>query len=141
LFCYFKSLYFKDRAGVLYMHRRGARCFCAAPPRCDQPIRLLARCSSRDKLKNEGKKETRMQPNRLFEELSGKISALLAQSPAKDVEKNLRALLANFFTRLDLVTREEFDVQARLLARSREQINALEARVAELEARVSKPNA
>ena len=44
-----------------------------------------------------------MQQNRLFEELSGKISALLAQSPAKDAEKNLRALLASFFARLDLV--------------------------------------
>jgi BMFP domain-containing protein YqiC len=91
--------------------------------------------------KNETKKETLMQQNRLFEELSGKISALLAQSPAKDAEKNLRALLASFFARLELVTREEFDVQARLLARSREQINALETRVVELEARVSKPNA
>jgi len=81
-----------------------------------------------------------MQQNRLFDELSGKISALLAQSPAKDVEKNLRALLGSFFSRLDLVTREEFDVQAKLLARSREQITALEARVAELEARTAKPN-
>ena len=82
-----------------------------------------------------------MQQNRLFEELSGRISALLAQSPAKDVEKNLRALLASFFAKLDLVTREEFDVQARLLARSREQIDALAARVTELEARISKPSA
>jgi ubiquinone biosynthesis accessory factor UbiK len=81
-----------------------------------------------------------MQPNRLFEELSGKIGALLAQSPAKDIEKNLRALLASFFARLDLVTREEFDVQARLLARSREQLSALESQIAELEARVGKPN-
>ena len=81
-----------------------------------------------------------MQQNRLFEELSGKVSALLAQSPAKDVEKNLRALLGSFFSRLDLVTREEFDVQAKLLARSREQINALESRVAELEAKAAKPN-
>jgi ubiquinone biosynthesis accessory factor UbiK len=81
-----------------------------------------------------------MQQNRLFEELSGKISALLAQSPAKDAEKNLRALLTSFFSRLDLVTREEFEVQARLLARSRETIITLEARVAELEARVTKPN-
>ena len=80
-----------------------------------------------------------MQQNRLFEELSGKVSALLAQSPAKDVEKNLRALMTSFFGRLDLVTREEFDVQAKLLARSREQISALQARVAELETRVAKP--
>jgi len=82
-----------------------------------------------------------MQQNRLFEELSAKVSALLAQGPAKDIEKNLRALLANFFARLDLVTREEFDVQAKLLARSREQITALEARIAELEAKTLKPNA
>ncbi len=81
-----------------------------------------------------------MQQNRLFEELSGKISALLAQSPAKDLEKNLRALMSSFFGRLDLVTREEFDVQAKLLARAREQLGALEARVAELEARAVKPN-
>ncbi len=77
-----------------------------------------------------------MQQNRLFDELSGRVSALLAQSPAKDVEKNVRALMTSFFGKLDLVTREEFDVQARLLARSREQINALESRVAELEARL-----
>lgn len=81
-----------------------------------------------------------MQQNRLFEELSGKISALLAQSPAKDVEKNLRALLASFFARLDLVTREEFDVQATLLERSRERLSALEARLAELESKAVKPN-
>jgi len=81
-----------------------------------------------------------MQKNRLFEELSGKISALLAQSPAKDIEKNLRALMTSFFGRLDLVTREEFDVQARLLARSREQLGALESRVAELEAKIGKTN-
>ena len=91
--------------------------------------------------KNNLKQEILMQQNRFFEELSGKVSALFAQSPAKDAEKNLRALLASFFSKLDLVTREEFDVQARLLARSREQINALETRVAELEARASNPNA
>ena len=81
-----------------------------------------------------------MQQNRLFEDLSGKINELLAQSPAKDIEKNLRALLASFFSKLDLVSREEFDVQARLLARSRELISALESRVAELEAKANKPN-
>jgi ubiquinone biosynthesis accessory factor UbiK len=76
-----------------------------------------------------------MLQNSVFEELSGKISALLAQSPARDMEKNLRALLSSFFARLDLVTREEFEVQARLLARSREKIAELEARVGELEKR------
>jgi BMFP domain-containing protein YqiC len=81
-----------------------------------------------------------MQQNRLFEELNARISALLAHSPAKDAEKNVRALLASFFSKLDLVTREEFDVQAKLLARSREQVSALETRVAELEAKASNPN-
>ena len=76
-----------------------------------------------------------MLQNNVFGELSDKISTLLAQSPAKDLEKNLRALLSATFTRLDLVTREEFEVQARLLARSREKIGALEARVTELEKR------
>lgn len=81
-----------------------------------------------------------MLQNRLFEELAGKFSALWAQSPAKDVEKNLRALLTSFFARLDLVTREEFDVKVALLARAREKIDELEKRVAELETRISKPN-
>ena len=78
-------------------------------------------------------------PNRqLFEQLQGKISALLAQSPAPDLERNLKALLAGFFSRLDLVTREEFDVQRQVLLRTREKIERLEARVAELEERLSK---
>jgi len=81
-----------------------------------------------------------MQQNRLFEELAGKFSALLAQSPAKDIEKNLRALLASFFAKLDLVTREEFDVKATLLAHAREKIDELEKRITELETRISKPN-
>ncbi len=81
-----------------------------------------------------------MQQNRMFEELSGRINALLAQTPAKDAEKNLRALLASFFAKLDLVTREEFEVQARLLAQCREQVKTLEVRAAELEARAAKPN-
>jgi len=76
-----------------------------------------------------------MQQNRLFEDLSAKISALLAQTPAKDAEKNLRALLSNFFGRLDLVTREEFDVQSEVLARARIRVAELEAKVAALEAR------
>jgi BMFP domain-containing protein YqiC len=78
-------------------------------------------------------------PNRqLFEQLQGKISALLAQSPAQDLERNLKALLAGFFSRLDLVTREEFDVQRQVLLRTREKIEQLEARVSELEQRMGK---
>ena len=72
---------------------------------------------------------------RFFDELNAKVSELLARTPAGDVEKNLRALMTSFFARLDLVTREEFDVQTKVLARTREKLAALEARVAELEKR------
>jgi BMFP domain-containing protein YqiC len=70
---------------------------------------------------------------KFFEDISAKLNEAVANSPAKDFEKNARALLAQGFAKLDLVTREEFDVQTQVLARAREQLVALEARVAELE--------
>ena len=69
----------------------------------------------------------------LLEELSNKINDLLKNTPVADIEKNLRALLSSSFAKLDLVTREEFDVQREVLMRSREKISQLEARLAELE--------
>jgi ubiquinone biosynthesis accessory factor UbiK len=72
----------------------------------------------------------------ILEDLSARISGFLAASPAKDVEKNLRALLSAAFARLDLATREEFEVQAKVLLRTREKLTELEARVAELEGRL-----
>jgi BMFP domain-containing protein YqiC len=72
-----------------------------------------------------------------FEDLSAKLTAAANSSPAKDIEKNFRALLAQGFTKLDLVTREEFDIQVQVLARTREKLTALEARVAELEAQIA----
>jgi BMFP domain-containing protein YqiC len=74
---------------------------------------------------------------KLFEEMTAKLSELAATGPAKDVEKNVRALLSSLFSRLDLVTREEFEVQADVLARTREKLTALEARIAELEKRAA----
>lgn len=71
---------------------------------------------------------------KIFDEINARLSALIAASPAKDIEKNVKAMLAGVFDRLDLVTREEFDVQGQLLARTREKLAALEARVAALEA-------
>lgn len=76
-----------------------------------------------------------MQNQRLFEEINERVRAVLAQSPAADIEKNMRAMLASLFSRLDLVTREEFDVQREVLARTRQKLAELEARVAELESR------
>ena len=76
-----------------------------------------------------------------LDEISARFSALLAASPARDIEKNARAMLGSVFSRLDLVTRDEFDVQVELLARPRQRIEALEARVAALEAAAGKPQA
>lgn len=76
-----------------------------------------------------------LNPN-LLDELSKRLSELIAASPAKDMEKNARALLSGMFSRLDLVTREEFDVQREVLSRARERLNVLEARVSELEAQL-----
>lgn len=68
-----------------------------------------------------------------LEELQNRVLALLQQTPAADVQKNLKALLAQQFARLDLVTREEFDTQAQVLARTREKLERIERRLAELE--------
>ena len=70
---------------------------------------------------------------KVFEELSARLSAIVAASPAADIEKNARALLSGFFARLDLVTREEFDIQAQVLQRTREKLKALEERLDRLE--------
>jgi ubiquinone biosynthesis accessory factor UbiK len=75
---------------------------------------------------------------KLFEELDRKMKEVLAQSPARDLEKNLRALLTGAFTQLELVTREEFDVQRDVLARTRAKLEELEAQVADLEKKVTK---
>ncbi len=69
-------------------------------------------------------------------ELQDRIHQVLQHSPAKDVEKNLKAMLNQGFSKLDLLTREEFEVQAEVLARTRAKLDALEARVAELESKL-----
>ncbi len=77
---------------------------------------------------------------KMLDEISKKMSDVLAQSPAKDIEKNARALLASLFARLDLITREEFDVQQEVLKRTREKLTEMEKRVAELEAAMLRKN-
>jgi BMFP domain-containing protein YqiC len=78
-------------------------------------------------------------PTRL-DEITAKLAEILAASPARDVEKNLRALFSAALSRLDVVTREEFDVQTKVLARAHEKLAALEARIAELEAKLQPPS-
>src|SRR5688500_785783 len=70
---------------------------------------------------------------KVLDEIVTKVNELLAQSPVKDVEKNMRIMLAGIFTRLDLVTREEFEVQQEVLKRTREKLTGLETRVMQLE--------
>ena len=72
---------------------------------------------------------------RLLDELGERVRELLRNSPAQDVERNLRALLPAFFDRMDLATREDLERQRTLLAEARAKLAALEARVAELEGR------
>jgi BMFP domain-containing protein YqiC len=76
-----------------------------------------------------------MDANRFFNDLQARLNQAIENSPAKDLEKNVKTMLSQGFSRLDLVTREEFDIQAQVLARTRAKLEALEARVAELEAR------
>jgi hypothetical protein len=75
------------------------------------------------------------------EKLLGDIAARLAEAaannPAREFEKNAKAVLTAAFAKLDLVTREEFDVQSEVLARARIRVAELEAKVAALEARLS----
>jgi BMFP domain-containing protein YqiC len=75
----------------------------------------------------------------LFEDLNRRIADALRDTPAADLEKNLRALLVSWFDRLDLVAREDFDVQRKLLERAQAKLAELEKRTAELEARAKGP--
>jgi hypothetical protein len=80
-----------------------------------------------------------MVDNRLLDELRGRIEAALRDSPAPEIQRNLRALLGAWFDRLDLVLREDFEVQKKLLERAQAKLAQLEARVAELESRPPQP--
>ena len=79
-----------------------------------------------------------MSRTRILDDLSARISEFLAASPAKDVEKNVRALLSAAFAKLDLATRAELEIQAKVLARARDRLSELETRVAELESRLNR---
>jgi BMFP domain-containing protein YqiC len=76
-----------------------------------------------------------MEKAHILEDLQQRIAALLSSTPAADIQKNLKALLMQQFARLELVTQEEFELQRQVLARTREKLEALEARVAQLEAK------
>lgn len=70
-------------------------------------------------------------------DLSNKINEIIKSSPLADVEKNINALIKGAFTKMELVSREEFDVQAEVLRSTREQLVKLEAKLANLEEKLS----
>jgi len=70
---------------------------------------------------------------KFIDELNAKLVTFLQQTPVADLQKNLKAMLSSTFAQMDLVTREEFDIQAEVLKRTREKLAALEARIAALE--------
>jgi len=78
-----------------------------------------------------------MDMNSFFTDLQGKISQAIDNSPAKDIEKNVKAMMTQGFSKLDLVTREEFDIQAQVLAKTRAKLEALELRMSALESRLA----
>jgi BMFP domain-containing protein YqiC len=68
-------------------------------------------------------------------DMQSKVGDAIRQSPAKDLEKNVRGLMTQGFQKLDLVTREEFDLQTQVLARTRAKLEELEAKITALENR------
>ncbi|CAM8392112.1 Ubiquinone biosynthesis accessory factor UbiK [Candidatus Methylopumilus universalis] len=73
--------------------------------------------------------------NEKLNEISNKIRELVKDSPLPDIEKNIDALLKGMFTKMELVTREEFDVQTEVLKRTRQKLEELEKKLSEIEAR------
>jgi len=73
--------------------------------------------------------------NGKLNEISNKIREIVKDSPLPDIEKNIDALLKGMFTKMELVTREEFDVQTEVLKRTRQKLEELEKKLSEIEAR------
>ena len=90
-------------------------------------------CAKLDALRNQNPSVIPMLDPRILEELGARLGGIIAASPAADIDKNARALLASFFSKLDLVSREEFDIQTQVLQRTREKLKALERRLEQLE--------
>lgn len=75
---------------------------------------------------------------KIFDEINSKLTEILKNTPVQDIERNIKAMLNTFFTKLDLVTREEFDIQTQVLLRTREKLNELETKLSTLEEKAKK---
>ena len=73
------------------------------------------------------------QIQRIANDMQNKVGDAIRNSPAQEIEKNVRAMMNQGFQKMDLVTREEFELQTKVLAKTREKLEALEAKVAALE--------
>ncbi len=74
---------------------------------------------------------------KMLDDVAQKLSSVLPdslQTVQQDIEQNFKTVLQNAFNKMDLVTREEFDVQTNVLSRTREKVDALEKQLTELEA-------
>ena len=77
---------------------------------------------------------------RFVDELSERIRKLVANSPVEDLQKNIKTILSSKLSKLDLVTREEFDVQQALLQRTKKSVKSMEQRIVELEEKLKNDN-
>jgi BMFP domain-containing protein YqiC len=80
---------------------------------------------------------TMIPKNAWFEEFQKNVSDLIARSPAADIERNVKAFMGQAFNKMDLITREEFDIQVDMLKRVQERAAALEEQVQQLEQRMT----
>lgn len=78
-----------------------------------------------------------MQKNPWFEDFQKNVAELIARSPAADIERNVKAFMSQAFTRMDLITREEFDIQVALLVKAQARIESLETQLQALEHRIA----
>lgn len=106
------------------MHQHGLSALRYALPRCETQIGVGRSCTL-----------ATMNEQNPLENLRARLAEALRNSPAQDLEKNLQAMLGAFFERFNLAAREDLEVHKKLLERAQAKLAALEARVAELEAR------
>ena len=71
--------------------------------------------------------------SQVVNDLSSKINEIIKSSPLADIENNINALIRGVFTKMELVSREEFDVQTEVLRNAREQLAKMEVTLAQLE--------
>ncbi len=74
-----------------------------------------------------------MVDKKTIQEISKKIKNIVSDSPISDIEENINALLKGMFTKMDLITREEFDVQTGVLKKTREKLESIEKKLTEIE--------